>query len=156
MKLTAQDFRHFLLYGLALALLVFLLKWVQWKFLIADNAIDIYIGLIALFFTGLGIWVATQLTQPKIETVIVEKEVLVAPDEPFVQNEKELKKLGLTKREYEILQLLSQGHSNADIANLLFLSISTVKTHVSNLLTKMQVKSRTQAISKAKSLNLIP
>lgn len=61
--------RHIMLYGLILAVLVFVLKWLQWKFLIVDNAIDIYIGLIAVFFTILGIWVARQLTKPKIESV---------------------------------------------------------------------------------------
>ena len=58
--------RHVVLYGALLAVLVFALKWLQWKFLIVDNAIDIYIGLIALLFTGLGIWIANQLVKPKI------------------------------------------------------------------------------------------
>ena len=65
-----KDIKHTLLYGLILAILVFALKWLQWKFLIVDNAIDIYIGLIAVFFTALGVWVATQLVKPKEHTVI--------------------------------------------------------------------------------------
>ncbi len=146
-----KGFRHIILYGLILAILVFVLKWLQWKFLIVDNAIDIYIGLIAVFFTALGVWVAMQLVKPKTKTIVIEKEV----PEKFSVNETELKKLDLSNREYEVLQLLAKGYSNADIANNLFLSVSTVKTHVSNLFLKMDVKSRTQTIEKAKRLKII-
>ena len=149
-----KDFKHIFLYGLILAILVFTLKWLQWKFLIVDSSIDIYIGLIAVFFTILGVWVATQLTKPKIKEVIIEKEVIVPQTEDFTINEIELKKLNLTKREYEILQLVTKGQSNSDIANNLFLSISTVKTHVSNLYIKMNVNSRAMAIAKAKKLKI--
>jgi two-component system, NarL family, response regulator LiaR len=144
-----------LIYGFMLAILVGLLKWFQWKFLIVDNAIDIYIGLIALFFTLLGIWIATQLTRPRVEKVIVEKEILIPMTGELTINKIELDKLHLTKREYEILQLITKGHSNADIADILFLSVSTVKTHASNLFVKMDVKRRTQAIEKAKRLQLV-
>lgn len=146
-----KGFKHIILYGLILAILVFALKWLQWKFLIVDNAIDIYIGLIAVFFTALGVWVATQLVKPKTQTLVIEKEI----PEKFSVNETELKKLNLSSREYEVLQLLAKGYSNADIANNLFLSVSTVKTHVSNLFLKMDVKSRTQTIEKAKRLKII-
>lgn len=150
-----KDFRHIILYGLILGVLIFALKWLQWKFLIVDNSIDIYIGLVAVFFTGLGVWVAAQLVKPKVETVIVEKEVFVTLPEEFTINETELKKLNLNSREYEVLQLLAKGCSNTDISENLFLSLSTVKTHVSNLYFKMDVKSRTQAIAKAKELKII-
>lgn len=147
----SKNFKHIFLYGVILAILVFALKWLQWKFLIADNAIDIYIGIVALFFTALGVWVATQLVKPKIQTIVVEKEV----PEKYSLNESELRRLNLNPREYEVLQLLAKGYSNADIASNLFLSLSTVKTHVSNLYVKMGVKSRTQAIEKAKRLKII-
>ena len=149
------EHRHILLYGLLLALLVFVLKWLQWKFLIVDNAIDIYVGLIAVFFTALGVWVANQLVKPKVETIIVEKEIILQSSENFLVDESALEKLKLNPREYQVLQLLAKGHSNADIANDLFLSLSTIKTHTSNLYLKMEVKSRTQAITKAKLLRII-
>lgn len=148
--------RHIILYGLLLAILVFLLKWLQWKFLIADNATDIYIGLIAVFFTILGVWIATQLIKPKTQTLIVEKEVYVSCSDGFTMNEAELHKLNLSNREYDVLQLLTKGYSNAEIADNLCLSLSTIKTHVSNLLSKMDVKSRAQAIEKAKRLKITP
>ena len=153
-KQALQRSRYILLYGAAMAVLVFVLKWLQWKYLVTDNSSDIYIGLIALFFTFLGVWVANQLAKPKVKTVIVEKEVYVAPPNSSAINEAELKKLNLSTREYEVLQHLVQGSSNAEIAEKLFLSLSTVKTHVSNLFVKMDVKSRTQAIEKANRLRI--
>jgi NarL family two-component system response regulator LiaR len=148
--------RHIVLYGTVMAALVFALKWLQWKYVITDNSTDIYIGLIAVLFTILGIWIATQLTKPAIRTVIVEKQVYLPQPEIFTINDAELRKLNLTNREYEVLQLLTRGCSNAEIAATLFLSLSTVKTHVSNLFVKMDVKSRTQAVEKSKRLKITP
>jgi len=139
-----------------MAILVFILKWLQWKYLITDNSLEVYIGLLALFFTVLGIWFANQIAKPKVKTVVVEKEVYVFQPEVFTVNEVELGKLNLTNREYEVLKLLAQGRSNTEIAESLFLSVSTIKTHVSNLFVKMDVKSRTQAIEKAKRLKITP
>ena len=147
--------RHFALYGFLMAILVFALKWLQWKFLIIDNSIEIYVGIIAVLFMLLGIWIANQLSKPQVQTVFIEKEVVLEPLSAPIVNETELQKLNLSTREYEVLQLLAQGYSNAEIAERLFLSLSTIKTHVSNLFVKMDVKSRTQAIEKAKRLNII-
>jgi len=148
--------RHVVLYGVLMAIMVFALKWLQWKYLITDNSSDIYLGLIAVFFTALGIWVATQLANTKTATVIIEREVYLPRPDDFTINEAELKKLNLTNREHEVLQVLTQGYSNAEIAGKLFLSLSTVKTHVSNLFVKMEVKNRTQAVEKAKRLKITP
>jgi two-component system, NarL family, response regulator LiaR len=146
--------RHIISYGFFMAILVFILKWLQWKYLITDNSSDIYIGLIAVFFTLLGIWMATQLSKPKIQTLIIEKEVYQPPLGNMTINETELKRLNLTSREYEVLQLLIQGYTNAEAAEKLFLSLSTIKTHVSNLFVKMEVKNRTQAVEKAHRLRI--
>jgi two-component system, NarL family, response regulator LiaR len=146
-----KEIRPALLYGGILAILIFALKWLQWKFLIIEISLDIYVGIVAIFFTILGIWIATQLVKTKTRTIIIEKEV---PEKHLI-NETELARLNLNRREYEVLQFLAKGYSNADIAKALFLSLSTVKTHVSNLFVKMEVKSRTQAMEKAKRLNII-
>lgn len=145
-----------LLYGMALAFLLFLLKWLQWRFLIVDHSIEIYIGLIALLFTLLGIWIARKLTKPRLKTVMVEKTVLIPADPGFKLNENELSRLNLSKRELEVLQLMAQGLSNEEIASRLFVSLSTVKTHGSRLFEKMEVRRRTQAVEKAKRLQIIP
>ena len=142
-----------ILYGMALALLVFLLKWLEWRLVIFDHAFEIYIGAIALVFTALGIWLALKLTRPKIRTVVVEKPVYI---EKRVIDEKELARLDLSKREMEVLELMAQGLSNQEIADRLYVSLNTVKTHTSRLFEKMDVKRRTQAVEKAKRLNIIP
>ena len=151
----SKNIRHIILYGLATAILIFGLKWLQWKYLIVDNAIDVYIGLIAIVFTVLGAWVASQIIKPKTKTVFVEKEVIIHQPQKFVLNESELERLRLTNREYEILKLIVKGHSNAEIADQLFLSLSTIKTHVSNLYVKMDVKNRFQAITQAKRMEIV-
>ena len=92
----------------------------------------------------------------KVETVVVEKEVYVNRNENFVLDTSLVSQLELSKRELEILGLLAQGHSNQEIAAKIFVSLSTVKTHIQNLFEKLDVKRRTQAVEKAKRLNLIP
>ena len=87
---------------------------------------------------------------------MVEKEVYVNRNENFVLDTSLVSQLELSKRELEILSLLAQGHSNQEIAAKLFVSLSTVKTHIQNLFEKLDVKRRTQAVEKAKRLNLIP
>jgi NarL family two-component system response regulator LiaR len=144
-----------ILYSISLAFLLFLLKWLELRFIIFDHSFEIYIGFIAIIFTGLGIWLALKLSKPKIKTVVVEKEVIVTRNENFVLNTLMVSELELSRRELEILGLLAQGHSNQEIAEKLFVSLSTVKTHLQNLFLKLDVKRRTQAIEKAKRLSLI-
>ncbi len=61
----------------------------------------------------------------------------------------------LSQRELEVLQLLASGASNQEIATALFLAPGTVKLHVSHILSKLGVKSRTQAIIRARDLGLL-
>jgi DNA-binding CsgD family transcriptional regulator len=143
-----------ILYGVSLALLLLLMKWLEWHFIIINHAFEIYAGAIALIFTGLGIWLAIKLVTPKVKTVIVEKQVFTGPD--FVLNQTEVNRLRLSARELEVLQLMADGLSNRQIAERLFVSVNTIKTHTSNLFLKMEVKRRTQAIETAKRLGLIP
>jgi DNA-binding CsgD family transcriptional regulator len=142
------------LYAVSLALLLLLLKWLEWRFVIIDHAFEIYAGAIAFVFTSLGIWLAMKLMSPKVKTVIIEKQVFTNAD--FVLNQDELKRLRLSTRELEVLQLIADGLSNQQIAGRLFVSLNTIKTHTSNLFLKMEVERRTQAIEMAKRLGLIP
>lgn len=146
---------HIFIYGLSLFALLFLLNWLKFRLIILDHAFEIYAGSIALIFTGLGIWVAIKLTKPKIEKVIVQETIYVNVSN-FILNETELSKLQISKREHEVLQCMSEGLSNQQIADKLFVSLSTVKTHANNLFEKMEVARRTQAIEKGKRLGLIP
>jgi two-component system, NarL family, response regulator LiaR len=138
-----------ILYSLALAVLVFLLKFLEYRYFVRDLSLEFYLGLVAVMFTGLGIWAGFKLTRKK--PVVIE-----VPVRSFVLDENLLSQLAISKREYEVLALIAKGLSNQEIADKLFLSLNTVKTHTSNLFLKLDVKRRTQAIEKAQSLRLIP
>jgi len=143
-----------ILYGIFLAALLFLLKWLELRFIIINHAFEIYAGTIAVLFTALGIWLALKLSKPK--TILIEKEVFTEKPQSFVLNEQELSRLNISKRELEVLQLMSAGLSNQEIAIKLFVSLNTIKTHNARLFEKLEVKRRTQAIETAKRLSLIP
>ena len=143
-----------ILYGISLALLLFLLKWLELKLIIVNHAYEAYMGAIAIFFTALGIWLALKLTKPK--TVVVEKPVYINNGAEFTINQTELEKLGLSKRELEVLQLMADGLSNQEISERLFVSLNTIKTHSAKVFEKMEVKRRTQAVEMGKRLCIIP
>ena len=143
-----------LIYGLVGGLLIALLKLVEYRFLVVEHSIEIYGGLVALVFAGVGIWLGLKLTRTK--EVVVFKEVVVSTAVPFARNEGSLRKLTITRRELEILELIANGMSNREIAEKLFVSENTVKTHSSRLFDKIGAKRRTQAVQLGKELGLIP
>lgn len=155
MQKFLQKYKSTMLYGISLALLLFLMKWLEFRFMVINHTLEIYIGLIAIVFTALGIWLALKLTKPKKETIIIEKEIYVS-DAEFIQDRNQLEKLNLSKREMEVLKLIAQGCSNQEIASQLFVSLPTIKSHSSKLFEKLDVNRRTQAVEKAKRLKLIP
>jgi DNA-binding CsgD family transcriptional regulator len=144
--------KHILTYGLCGGILIVILKLVEYRFLIIQHSIEIYGGLIALLFAVLGIWLGLKLTKNK-ETIIVRE--IPAP-QFFTLNEKRLAELGITPRELEILELIANGLSNREIAEKLFVSENTVKTHSSRLFDKLSARRRTQAVQLGKELGLIP
>ncbi|HKY27134.1 MAG TPA: response regulator transcription factor [Pyrinomonadaceae bacterium] len=143
-----------LIYGLCGGVLIVLLRLVEYRFLILTHSVEIYGGLIALVFAILGIWLGLRLTRKK-ELVIV-KEVPVPIAQAFAINNDKIRELAITKRELEILELIARGLSNREIAEKLFVSENTVKTHSSRLFDKLGAKRRTQAVQMAKELGLIP
>src|SRR5215211_34398 len=86
-----------IIYSISLAFLLFLLKWLEFRFIIFDHSFEIYVGFIAVIFTALGIWLALKLSKPKTETVVVEKEVYVTRNENFVPNTSLIAQLELSK-----------------------------------------------------------
>jgi NarL family two-component system response regulator LiaR len=143
-----------LLYGLGGGLFIVLLKLFEYRFLVVEHSVEIYGGLIALVFAILGIWLGLKLTRKK-ETIVV-KEIAVPAAQTFTLNEGSLRDLGVTKRELEILALIAKGMSNREIAESLFVSENTVKTHSSRLFDKIGARRRTQAVQMGKELGLIP
>jgi DNA-binding NarL/FixJ family response regulator len=156
MSLNLKKYKQVLLYALAFAMLVITLKWLEIRYVLVQNSFEIYAGAIALIFTALGIWLALKLAKPKVETKIIEKEVFINNTSEFSFNEQAFLSLGLSKRELSVLQLMADGYSNQEIADQLFVSLNTIKTHISRLFEKMEVKRRTQAVELAKKLSLIP
>ncbi|PYS20862.1 MAG: helix-turn-helix transcriptional regulator [Acidobacteria bacterium] len=144
--------KHILIYGLCGGVLIVILKLVEYRFLVVEHSIEIYGGLIALLFAVLGIWLGLKLTKNK-ETVIVRE---VPAPQFFTLNETRLRQLGITRCELEILELIANGLSNREIAEKLFVSENTVKTHSSRLFDKLSARRRTQAVQMGKELGLIP
>ena len=138
--------RTVIIYGLAMAVLIALFKLVEYKFLVRDIPLEFYIGLVAVMFTGVGVWAVLKLTRPKIVEV----------SGPFEMNAANLTRTGISKREYEVLVSLAEGLSNQQIADKLFVSLNTVKTHSSNLFMKLDARRRTQAVRRAQELGLLP
>lgn len=154
-----RTFLHALIYGVTGGVLIIFLKLIEFRFLVVEHSLEIYSGLIALLFAALGIWVGLKLTRKKEVVLLKEvvKEIPVPqPAAPFAVNEAQLKQLGITKRELEILELIAHGMSNREIAEKLFVSENTVKTHSSRLFDKLSAKRRTQAVQIAKEIGLIP
>jgi DNA-binding NarL/FixJ family response regulator len=137
-----------LVYGLLGGLLVVVLKAVEYRYLLVEHSIEIYGAIVAAIFAALGIWLGLKLTRPK--EVIVLKEAEPARIDPAAAAA-----LGITPREHEILSLIAAGLSNREIAQKLFVSENTVKTHSSRLFDKLNAKRRTQAVQIAKDAGLL-
>ncbi len=136
-----------ILYGLSLAALLFLMQWLQFGFIIRDMSLEFYLGVVAVVFTAVGVWAGLRLTNSKTKIILKTH---------FNFNEAEYTRLGISKRELEVLHLMAQGFSNQEIADKLFISLNTIKTHSANLFLKLEVKRRTQAVQRSKELMLIP
>lgn len=128
--------------------LIALLKLIEYKYFVHEYPSEIYGGIVALIFTAVGIYLGLKWTRPK--------EVVTVRGLPFVLDQAKLREVGLTQREHEILGLIAQGLSNREIAERLFVSENTVKTHSSRIFEKMQVNRRVQAVQRGKELGLIP
>jgi DNA-binding CsgD family transcriptional regulator len=141
-----------LVYGILGGVLIVVLRLVEYRFLVIEHSLEIYGGIVALLFSALGIWLGLKLTRPR-ETVIVRE---VPVNRPFKRNDTQLAQLGITPRELEILEAMAAGLSNREMAERLFVSENTVKTHTARLFDKLSARRRTQAVQRAKEAGLIP
>ena len=152
--------RVLLLYGLPAGLLIGALRLIEYRFLVIDHAVEIYGAIVAAIFAAVGIWLGIRLTRSRVVVrevpveVPVEVRVPVLPDTPFVVNRRQVDARGITPRELEILQLIADGLSTREMAERLFVSENTVKTHCKRLFDKLEVNRRTKAIQVAKTLGL--
>lgn len=122
--------------------LLILFRISEYAFLFGNTSIELIISVVAVAFLIIGLYINKKRTES-----VSEKNQDV--------DSKKIKQLGISNREYEVLLEISNGLSNKEIGEKLFVSESTIKTHVSNLLTKLNAKRRTQAIQKAKELQIL-
>jgi two-component system, NarL family, response regulator LiaR len=153
--------RRTLLYGVLAGALIATLKLIEYRYLIATRSVEMYGAIIAALFAGFGLWLGIRLTGRPERLIVREVERLVqaptaAPAGPFQINETQKQATGITARELEILGLMADGLSNSEIADRLFISENTVKTHSARVFDKLGARRRTQAVQLGKSLGLIP
>lgn len=135
--------RTILLWAMFLAAGAFALQWLQYQYVVRAFPQEVYIAVIGTAFAVGGVWVGWKLTAQ------------AAPG-PYQRNTAALASLGLTRQEVKVLEQLAAGQSNKEIARSLGVSPNTVKTHLANLFGKLEVSRRTQAVRKARDLQLIP
>ena len=134
--------RIILIYGGLLAVAALGLQWLEFQLFVRAHPGELYVGLLAAGFMALGVWVGMRLI-PRSSTG------------PFKPNDQVRSTLGISDREFEVLELLAAGRSNKEIASQLSVSPNTVKTHLAKLYSKLEVTRRTEAILKARELGML-
>jgi len=156
--------RHVLIYGLIGGVLIAALNLIEYRYLVIEHSVEIYGALVAAVFSAVGIWLGLRITARRRpvaadaspdRTAGPNAGTLVA-GQPFLPDEKRREDLRITPRELEILNLIAQGMSNREIADRLFVSENTVKTHSSRVFDKLGAKRRTQAVQLGKEFGLLP
>ena len=147
-----------LVYGILGGLLIVVLRMAEYRYLVVEHSLEVYGGIVALLFSTLGIWLGLRVTRARVivHEVPVRVEVPVPAAASFLRNEARVHELGITPRELEILEVMAAGLSNREIAERLFVSENTVKTHAGRLFDKLSARRRTQAVQRAKEAGLIP
>lgn len=135
--------RTILIYGGLLGVAALGLQWIEFQLLVRAHPGELYIGLLAAGFLALGVWVGMRL-MPRQPV-----------GEGFVPNEQVRGTLGISDREFQVLELLAAGRSNKEIASALGVSPNTVKSHVAKLYAKLEVRRRTEAILRARELGML-
>lgn len=151
--------RSVIVFGIAAGVLILAMQLVEYRFLVVERSVEIYGAIVAGAFAAAGIWIGLKLTKTKVVPVEVPVEVRVevpVPAGPFVLNTAKVDELGLTPRELEVLGLIAEGLSTKEMAERLFVSDNTVKTHANRVLEKLGASRRTQAVQVAKQFGLIP
>lgn len=150
--------RQILLYGLLGGVLIFALRLIEYRFLVIEHSLEMYGGLVAVIFVALGLWLGQRLRDGTTATVPATEPRVSLPLTGVTTDSAEAQRtaMGVTRRELEILQLMADGLSNREIAQRLFVSENTVKTHSSRLFEKLDARRRTQAVQRGKVVGLLP
>jgi DNA-binding CsgD family transcriptional regulator len=155
--------KHGLLYGVFAGLLLASLQLIEYRWLLVQHSVELFAAVVAALFAVVGIWIGNRLNPKAEPTVVVRdvvrdvvREVVVEAPTSFVQDSRQVERLGLTARELEILGLIAEGLSNREIAERVHVSENTVKTHSGRVFAKLGARRRTQAVQLGKELRLIP
>lgn len=140
--------RVILVFGLLSVATFILYRLSQFAYFRDQVSLGLIIAIFSLLFLGVGVYAAK--TYGSKEGAATESSGAA----PAI-DANSIRQSGLSPRELEILSLIANGHSNNEIAEQLFVSESTVKKHVSNVLVKLDAKRRTQAIKIAKEMRII-
>ena len=140
-------------FGILIVALLLLFQLARFQSFRSGFRIEIWIAAFSILFFIIGIIISRKVFRPKPH--VIKQETIINSSAEFQADLSQVSKLGISKREYEILQLINEGLSNQQIADKLFVSENTVKKHISNLFFKMDVERRTEAIRKAKGLKII-
>jgi DNA-binding NarL/FixJ family response regulator len=139
-------------FGLMILCLLVLFKIAEVNFITGNVKLEVIVAIAAMIFFFAGLYFNHQTNKKNTAPDHI------PPAEPVSTNTidyNEIKRLGLTQREHDVLVKMAAGCSNQEIAAQLFLSESTIKTHVSNILFKLEVKRRTQAVQVARELKIV-
>ncbi len=158
MRLEPALRSHVLLFGLLGGVLIAALRFIEYRWLVVEHSIEIYGGLVAVLFAGVGVWLGRRLVHERSTVVIrdVVREVPVPAPPTFERDQARVQALGITPRELEILELIAEGLSTREIADRAHVSENTVKTHSGRVFDKLGVRRRTQAVQRGRELRLIP
>lgn len=143
-KSKKEFLKYVLFMGLLLACAIALIKTFEYYYFSYKIKTDVFIGVVAVLFLLIGVYLGfkagkkNNYTQQPAEPVKLPMEMELSP------------------REIEVLKLIAAGFSNQEIADKLYLSLNTIKTHTNNIYSKLGVNRRTQAIETARNLNLVP
>ena len=137
-------------FGLLGMALLALFQLSQYSMFAPDFSMEVWVTVFAVAFLVMGFILSRQV-QPKPQATVVEVPVEASLEHDPAKAEEH----GISKREFEVLEKVAEGLSNSEIAEALFVSESTVKTHVSSLLVKLDARRRTQAVLRAKELGIL-
>lgn len=135
-------------FGLLILCMLVLFKIGEVNFTKGNVKLEVIVAIVAFIFFFVGLYFNNQAQKKAPQTTPQ------TADSPQIDYD-QIKKIGLTQREHDVLVKIAEGLSNQEIAQQLFLSESTVKSHVSNIFFKLDAKRRTQAVQAAKKLKIV-
>lgn len=141
------------LYGALFAVALVGLKFVELSYMSNRIGTEFYVALIAVGFLAIGLAIGRRRDAVGPHTDQGHTPLTTATEQTGATLNRDH---DLTARELEVLTLLAEGRTNQEIAESLFVSPHTIKTHVANVCRKLAVERRGQAVARARERNIIP